>query len=68
MIRDNKMIRIHIVHRGKSHKVGPAAKVGPARLPLFIMVRLICVLLVLSNMPEGTNEQYQNIIDAISRM
>ena len=49
-------------------KWAPQPKWAPARLALSTMVWVIFLLLVLSNIPEGTGEQYQNTSNAISQM
>ena len=54
-------------YRGRLHKVGPAAKVGPCPLAVVNNGTDNLSLLVLSNMPEGTNERYQNTGNAISK-
>ena len=54
--------------RGRSHKVGPAAKVGPCPFGVVNNGTGNISLLVLSNMPEGTDERYQNNSNAISKM
>ncbi len=51
--------------RGRSHKVGPAAKVGPCPFAVVNNGTVTFSLLVLSGMPEGTNERYQNTSNAI---
>ena len=53
---------------GRSHTMGPAAKVGPCPFAVVYNGTAICSLLVLSNMPEGTNKQYQNTSNAISKL
>ena len=54
--------------RGRSHKVGPAAKVGPCPIGVVNNGTGNISLLVPSDMPEGTNERYQNNSNAISKM
>ena len=54
--------------RGRSHKVGPAAKVGPCPIGVVNNGTGNISLLVLSDMPEGTDERYQNNSNAISKM
>ena len=53
--------------RGRSHKVGPAAKVGPCPFVVVHNGTSNFSLLVLSNVPESTNERYQNTSKAISK-
>ena len=54
--------------RGRLHKVGPAAKVGPCPFAVVNNGTGNFSLVVLSNMPEDTNERYQNTGNAISKM
>ena len=53
--------------RGRSHKVGPAAKVGPCPFAVVHNGASNFSLLVLSDVPESTNERYQNTSNAISK-
>ena len=53
---------------GRSHKVGPADKVGPCPFAVVNHGTGNSSLLVQSNMPEGSNERYQNTSNAISKM
>ena len=57
-----------ILCRGRLHKVGPSAKVGPCPFAVVNNGTDNFSLLVLSNMPKGTNERYQNTGNAISKM
>ena len=57
----------YIGGRGRSHKVGPAAKVGPCPFAVVHNGTSNLSLLVLSNVPESTNERYQNTSNAISK-
>ena len=54
------------ISRGRLHKVGPAAKVGPGPFAVVNNGTGNLSLLVLSNMPKGTNERYHNTGNAIS--
>ena len=57
-----------MTRRGRSHKVGPAAKVGPCPIGVVNNGTGNISLLLLSNMPEDTDERYQNNSNAISKM
>ena len=59
-------LRVHKC-RGRSHKVGPAAKVGPCPFAVVHNGTSNFSLLVLSNVSESTNERYQNTSKAISK-
>ena len=48
--------------------MGPAAKVGPCPIGVVNNGTGNISLLVLSDMPEGTDERYQNNSKAISKM
>ena len=60
--------RLNTQCRGRSHKVGPAAKVGPCPFGVVNNGTGNISLLVLTNIPEGTDERYQNNSNAISKM